>query len=1254
MSRRSLPPLLLPVALLALFAGPPRPVLAQGDIKAQWIWFDEGDPLSNAPAETRYFRKAFEISRPVTEATLRLTADNSYRVWINGALVGQGNSWMQLDRYDVKKRLVPGKNVVAVEAHNEGGPAGLVVHLSYVPKGLKRLALASDGTWKSSRSAGPGWQKVGFDDGRWGKARALGPFGRTGPWNSVGAPVAGARRFNVPDGFKVEQAVKRPDDRGPFSLVNMTFDAKGRLLVSQEGGPILICTSPDKEGVLQEVRDYCKQVRNCQGMCWAGDALFLVGDGPQGTGLYRCRDRAGKDSIDEVTLLHRFNGGMGEHGPHAVVHGPDNMLYVVIGNHAFARIGPKAAPNPTKLAANSPLVRWPTGGMGPDQGRPKTTEDVLLPRLNDANGHAANILAPGGTIWRLDTNGKNMGLFSAGYRNQFDAAFSPAGEMFTFDSDMEWDEGLPWYRAVRVSHVTPGSDFVWRTGAANTPNYYLDSLPPLYETGRGSPVGVEVYDHHAFGPKYRGALLLADWSLGIIYAVHLKRSGATYKATVERFCTGTPMNVTDLAVGPDGAVYFTLGGRGTQGGVYRIVATSPAAAPPVAGEPAVLAIEQPLSAWSRARARASLAKDEKQFAALAKVAESKDHPADRRVRALALLRMHGKPSRVLLEKLAADPDADVRAQAVYLLGTYEGVVRLDVLLKAMRDDDAFVRRRACEALLRWGGVPLPERLWPLLGDDDIFVRTAARLVLQRINPAKWAPRLAKEKSDRIAYELIVALCKIHKADSYTNLIYDRLAKAAPAGAPALLDFARVVQLALIHAGKPPAAVKVIADRCERLFPHADPFVSRELAIVLTHLRRTGLTAGDTHAKLLDALLARRDRAQQIHYFYCLRFLTEGWTAEQKAALASWYESTRGWSGGSSYTPFLENIFRECLSAYDTADRRALLAKGEKMPQVARVVAQRALAERQAELLPALRALRARLEKAGPVPRGAELRSAVATATVRLALDTRGTAPFPDLIAGLRDGNPALLDDIYPALKKLDVKPKADDPAPYRAAIAASAKLGPKSRWKAVEVLRHWSGGREFGSDKGDWGPELRAWARWFNQAFPKEQPLAAPGDKPPESKYKFDELLVFLTKGEGRKGDVVRGRRMFEKAQCIKCHKFGKEGEGVGPDLTTLSSRFRRADTLESILFPSKVISDQYRSTTVVTKRGQSFTGLLADQGTSLSILLPDASRVTIKKADVEQRYASLVSVMPENLLDALSKEEIADLFAFLESGPKK
>jgi len=87
---------------------------------------------------------------------------------------------------------------------------------------------------------------------------------------------------------------------------------------------------------------------------------------------------------------------------------------------------------------------------------------------------------------------------------------------------------------------------------------------------------------------------------------------------------------------------------------------------------------------------------------------------------------------------------------------------------------------------------------------------------------------------------------------------------------------------------------------------------------------------------------------------------------------------------------------------------------------------------------------------------------------------------------------------------------------------------------------------------------------------------------------------------------------------------------------------------------PSKVISDQYRSTQITTKRGQTITGLAAVQGEQVTVLQSDGTKVTLKKSDIDTQFASLVSVMPEKLLDPLTRQEIADLFAFLESEPQK
>ncbi|MFO0809754.1 MAG: HEAT repeat domain-containing protein [Gemmataceae bacterium] len=1182
-------------ALAAALVSPsPTPAQSGG---VQWIWFDEGDPLKDAPAGTRYFRKTLTLGGIVDVATLDITADDAFTVWVNGTKVGSGDTWKQIYRFDVKKFMAAGSNVIAVQATNTTkGAAGVMVKLGYVPSGQSGLVLVSDSSWKASDSLGAGWEGTRFDDSKWRPAKALGAVGKAGPWKNLQWPGGGDDRFTVPTGFRVETVAKNPKPGDPFSLVNMCFDHKGRLFVSQERGPILICSEPDASGVFQTVRPYCTQLKNCHGMCWIKGSLYLVGDGPGGTGLYCCKDTKGTDAIDTVEQLHKYKGGMGEHGPHAVLHGPDDKLYLIAGNHSWMQ--------PDKLADNSPLRRWPNGQMGPDQGRIDTTEDVLLPRLNDARGHAANILAPGGTIWRADLDGKNMALVACGFRNHFDAAFSPDGELFTFDSDMEWDENLPWYRSVRVVHAPPGADFLWRTGAANTPNYYLDSLPPMAETGRGSPVGVEFYDHVAFGPKYKGSLFLGDWSIGAIWVVKPQRAGATFTGKAEKFCTGTPLNVTDLATGPDGALYFTMGGRNTQGGIYRIVSTEKT---PAADVDSV----QPLAPWGKHRDSFGQA-----------------------------------PPRPVLRAMSQDGDPLVRAKSVEIVGRLAEPDAGKIIEQALRDSDPLVRRRACEALIRANVEPPVEAILPLLADKDQYLRTAARLVLQRIDPKKWADAILTGENDVVGREAVVALCKINRAQDYAGAIFDRLHHHTPEdGVQPLLDYLRCLQLALVHTKDRPGSVRGVALDLYEKFPHADAAVNREMAILLVDFRRTKVIDEPVHAKLLDAMVAASaDRQQQIYLFYCLRLLHDGWTPEQKERLLAWFEGTKGWTGGASFSGFLENILRDLAPALTTSNADGVLKDAAKRP-FATLTLIRSLPPEQ---IPASAAAYLR-KLADDDPRQLDL-------AARLLARFPTAENWPYLIRALGSTNPLVVGEAFDALRTSDVKPKIDEPGPFRAALVGSKKLQARQKGKAIALLRHWTGGKKFGYETAQVNEELAAWGTWFNQSFPKELSVTGLGDtKPGEGKYKFDELLKFVEEDPaGMKGDAAKGRLAFEKANCLKCHKYGTEGEGLGPDLTTLSKRFKRRDVLESLVYPSKVISDQYRSTTITTKKGQRLDGIVAPTGDTVTVLISDGSKVVLKKSEIDEQFASLTSVMPELLLDLLTKQEIADLFAFLESEPVK
>src|SRR6266853_4923312 len=158
-------------------------------------------------------------------------------------------------------------------------------------------------------------------------------------------------------------------------------------------------------------------------------------------------------------------------------------------------------------------------------------EELLLPRQWDAGGHAVGILAPGGYIVRTDPEGKKWELMLAGFRNSYDFDFNTDGEMFTFDSDMEWDWGLPWYRPTRINHCVLGAEFGWRSGTAVWPSYYPDSLPAAVNVGVGSPTGVKFGTKSNFPEPYRSCLFAHDWSYGRILAVHLKPQGASYTAS---------------------------------------------------------------------------------------------------------------------------------------------------------------------------------------------------------------------------------------------------------------------------------------------------------------------------------------------------------------------------------------------------------------------------------------------------------------------------------------------------------------------------------------------------------------------------------------------------------------------------------------------------------------------------------------------------------------------------------------------------
>ncbi len=156
----------------------------------------------------------------------------------------------------------------------------------------------------------------------------------------------------------------------------------------------------------------------------------------------------------------------------------------------------------------------------------------------------------------------------------------------------------------------------------------------------------------------------------------------------------------------------------------------------------------------------------------------------------------------------------------------------------------------------------------------------------------------------------------------------------------------------------------------------------------------------------------------------------------------------------------------------------------------------------------------------------------------------------------------------------------------------------------------------------------------------------------PVKDWTLAELVPIVERGLGGHRDLERGRRLYGAVACASCHRFGVEGGGVGPDLTAVAGRFNVRDLLESIVQPSKVISDQYAAIAIAKKDGQVVVGRVGNlHGDTLHIIedMFDPGQTTnVRRSDIEEMKPSDVSLMPLGLLNSLNEEEVQDLVAFL------
>lgn len=1073
-------------------------------------------------------------------------------------------------------------------------------------------------------------------------------------WSVEGRQLAAQESgIRVPEGFVVELYA---DDELAHDIHSLTIDAKGRVVVSGPGY-VRILIDSDNDGKADRFQQFAdRPATGSQGMFFLGNHLLCSGD----EGLQIFRDENGDGVSDGAPQVFLKIAAGGEHHVHSIQKGPDGWWYIVAGN--FSGVNAAYATTPT-----SPLK-------------------------NPVSG----------TLLRLRPDLSGGEIVADGFRNTYDFAFNGAGDFFTYDSDDERDISMPWYLPTQVFHILPMSNAGYVTPGLKHPPSYPDMPPVLAQFGRGSPTGVLCYQHHQFPAEYHGAIFAQDWTLGRILVVPLELSGAGWKSQPREFAVGQNQfgfAPTDMEVGPDGSLFVSVGGRGTRGSVFRIRATNSASAtaafsPGTTTEEkvnAVLKAEQPNTSWSRANwhplAR-SLGADVFRAAA---VDESRPNPE--RIRAIEILvEQFGGLDGPTSAKLVDAGPAVVRARAAWAIGRAKpDAPDVQVLKKFLSDRDVFVQRFALEALTSVTGKStynqvLNEIARSFVSDDRLVRLTAAQLVSRLQEDQKDAIRTALAGHPKglmwfsIGRLMRTSAMSITAAEVATNVL------TAPASTLATKKEAvRLLQLSVGDMGpakdRPPMfesyAPRFSLEPIER---ELNPLLSRIFAVFptgdhdLDHelIRFIAMTAPlnrELFSKLLSGITPDSLPQDDIHRLAAIsRFEIERSVEETMATAAALVgidvkirrlnmRQDTNWDDrmGELYAalckvdPALPSMIAD-QPGFGLPGHVLFLgvAPQATIPKAIEGIVKTIAAD--PEYAWSNDIVFTIGESANPEHQ-ALLRKQLDNLSVRDAvLMVLAEKPVKEdralYLSGLES---AQLNAVEACLKALTKLPRSNDPAEqYQLLNAARRLINDKREFQlrelAMRLLQNNTSqtlGFVFGEPGYKPQPEsMQSWQQWLEQRYPDYRPVSR--------SEVAQRILASLNEVPWESGDMNRGKQLFEKLGCAKCHGGRR---ALGPDLTGVSRRFSQNDLFAAIVEPNRDISPRYQTTSIETKAGKVLTGLIVYESVD-GLLLRDAEHKTyrVEAADIESKHLQRNSLMPDGLLKDSQPQDLADLAKYLQS----
>ena len=856
-----------------------------------------------------------------------------------------------------------------------------------------------------------------------------------------------------------------------------------------------------------------------------------------------------------------------------------------------------------------------------------------------------------GCVFRCNPDGSELEVFAFGLRNPQALAFDDYGNLFTGDNNSDSGDRARWV------YLVEGGDSGWRIGYQFLERPYSRGpfnaeklwypqfdgqaayiVPPITNITDG-PSGLSYYPGTGLPEKYRGHFFLVDFrgssANSGVHSFALKPHGASFDLVNHMYFVSR-MLATDCQFGVEGGLYVSDWVQGWnktgKGRIYRI------------HEPA-------LDRNTLVRETKKLMAEGMDKRSLKELAILLAHP-DQRVRQEAQFALADKGTaalKTLVNVAAKNQNQLARLHAIWAINQIsskfkpadsqpETAAALDSVLALIADHDAEVRAQAVKVLGEQNVQKSFDGLGQLLADASPRVRFFAAMSLGKLGRREAMPAIfafLRENADRDPYLRhagVMALAWINDVDSLVT---------------ASRNTSRSVRLGAVLALRRLERPEIAA-----FLNDSDEAVVLEAARAINDLPINGampeLAALVTRSTRSEPLLRRvlnanfrhgvRQTAEALAAFAAKTEAPETMRAEALNELADWPKP----SGRDRVTGMWRpTSFVRDVNTPANALEPAIVNVLRTAPDDVRLAAARA-AGRLAitEAGPALRELAGDTNRAD----GARIEA------LRTLVDLNDAHAAEAVRLALSDNDPPVRREatrLQPRVKAVDTTRQLAttlEKGTISDKQAALGVLGGLADPAADGILAQWLDSLQAGNVPKELQFDVLEAAAKRSSTAIKQKLAAYEASKPQDDPMaKYRELLWG--------GNAAEGRKIFferPEASCMRCHKINGEGGEVGPDFSKLGAQKDRQYILESILFPNKQIAPGFDSVMVALKDGTLYAGVLKQENDSeLVINSPEDGLVTVKKADIKSRNKGL-SGMPEGMDGILTRQDLRNLVEFL------